>query len=235
MSIARKRDEILGLIERMNRSAEDEPPPRPPRAALGRRERPAPDPQTLTTQVKRALAARTEAIRRRPARELVPAPARRVVGENRDASLVDRVARVERRLDEVLAYLVDLPHPAATAEPVAPAQLPTDAGDWTFAGVIQEGILADMLQLVSSNVMSGVFSVVGDGAPIEMFFHEGELKHAQCGELEGESAFFAAMATEQGRYSFRESKEPPPKQTISNKTQFLILEALRQIDEARAG
>lgn len=235
MSIAKKREEILGLIARMNRADEEAPPPRPARAALGRTQRPAPDPQTLTTQVKRALAARTEAIRRRPAREVVPAPARRVVGERPDASLVERVSRVERRLDEVLAYLVDLPHPTAAAQRAEPARLPAEAGDWTFAGVIQEGILADMLQLVSSNVMSGVFSVVGDGAPIEMFFYEGELQHATSDGAEGESAFFAALATEQGRYFFRESKEPPPKQTISNKTQFLILEALRQIDEARAG
>jgi hypothetical protein len=58
--------------------------------------------------------------------------------------------------------------------------------------------------------------------------------HAVSGSLTGEQAFFAAFAFEAGQYNFLESSEPPPERTVNSSTQFLILEALRQIDESHA-
>ena len=52
--------------------------------------------------------------------------------------------------------------------------------------------------------------------------------------MEGESAFFAAFAFQSGRYSFLETTDLPTTATIEGNTQFLVLEALRQMDEANA-
>jgi hypothetical protein len=165
---------------------------------------------------------------------------RRLSADLWSASLVERVERLEHRLDEIVGLLRRPPETPRAQAPVAapredPASDPLASVDWTLGGVLQEGLLADMLQLVSSNVMSGVFSVVSEDRRVDLFFNEGELQHATGDGLTGESAFFAAMATEQGRYCFRETKDLPPEKTISKKTQFLVLEALRQMDEARAG
>ncbi len=144
--------------------------------------------------------------------------------------------RLERRLDEMDGFVRQ--QTATTPRPPDPVECPPDpltTADWTLGGLLQEGLLADLLQLVSANVMSGVFSVMCETNRVDLFFNEGELHHATSDDGQsGESAFFAAMAVEQGRYCFRETTDLPTERTISNKTQFLILEALRQIDEARA-
>jgi hypothetical protein len=106
-----------------------------------------------------------------------------------------------------------------------------DDEEWTFTGVIQGQLLSDMLQLVSSNAMSGMFVVETDGGRCELYFEEGRMCHAANNEMEGEKAFFTAFASGRGKYRFRETAELPAARTITSSTQFLILEALRQIDE----
>jgi hypothetical protein len=93
-------------------------------------------------------------------------------------------------------------------------------------------MVADMLQTVSSNGMSGVFVVEIEGEQTELYFDEGRMCHAQSGDLVGEQAFFAAFGAQAGRYFFRETTELPEAKTIDASTQLLILEALRQIDES---
>lgn len=119
-----------------------------------------------------------------------------------------------------------------------PAPPPSQAGAsavmHTFAGVIQGQMLSDMLQLVSSNNMSGKFVVDDEDRKCSLYFDEGRICHAESGDIEGENAFFAAFSFEAGRYFFDETRELPAKRTINSSTQFLILEALRQIDENNA-
>jgi len=104
----------------------------------------------------------------------------------------------------------------------------------TLSGSIKEGLLADVLQMVSSNMMTGVFTTESDGTEIRLYFNEGEVCHGEGEGLVADNAFFAAMAMETGRFYFTETDDLPGERTISSKTQFLILEALRQIDESKA-
>lgn len=141
--------------------------------------------------------------------------------------LEQRLIRLEERM-YAQKPSVRAPEPAAGA-----AGKESDEG-WTFTGVIQGQLLSDMLQLVSSNLMSGLFVVEGDGTCCELYFDEGRMCHAAAnGGLEGEKAFFSAFSFEQGKYRFRETKDLPEARTIKSSTQFLILEALRQIDEVQ--
>lgn len=135
-----------------------------------------------------------------------------------------RLARMEERI-------------FGKGDAVVPAALPPpdEVPGQTFGGIIQGDILSDMLQLVSGNAMSGVFSVKNGDSGIDLFCEEGKICHAEGDGLKGESAVFAAFAFDRGTYTFRETTELPKERTITSNTQFLILEALRKIDESHAG
>jgi hypothetical protein len=111
------------------------------------------------------------------------------------------------------------------------ARVDGPAGNPTLSGKVAQGLIADVLQLISGNVMSGVFRISQDGSHIKVHFRDGEIVHAEGEGLQGESAFFAAMAMEHGEFLFLETTEEVAQRTIEGKAQFLILEALRQIDE----
>ena len=96
-------------------------------------------------------------------------------------------------------------------------------------------MLPDILQLISSNDKTGVFRCEHEGPAIDLFFRDGHLYHALGENMSGQSAFFAAMAQQEGHFSFSETDDVPGEQTIDGNTQFMILEALRQIDEERGG
>ena len=122
-------------------------------------------------------------------------------------------------------------------QPVRPAtlQAPTAKKEhvYTLSGVIQEGVLADILQLLSSNKKTGTFTADADGRKVEMYFRDGHMYHATCEDIGGQSAFFVAMALEKGTFCFEENDQLPDEVSIDGNTQFMILEALRQIDEER--
>jgi hypothetical protein len=103
-----------------------------------------------------------------------------------------------------------------------------------ISGLIQGQLLSDVLQMVSSNSMTGVFTVECRRAKTVLHFDEGKIVHATGQGLEGEQAFFSIFGFDGGRYYFEETSEPFAQRTINSNTQFLILEALRQIDESRA-
>lgn len=149
--------------------------------------------------------------------------------------LFEVLSSLERRMEgiEEMLRTGNATAPALDTEPEH-AQLP-GGHDYDMGGVLREGLLADMLQLVSSNVMSGEFVVTADGEHIHLYFFEGEIVHAEGPDMHGESAVFAAMAVDEGRYYFRETSDIPEERTIESKTQFLILEALRRVDEDRMG
>ena len=115
----------------------------------------------------------------------------------------------------------------------APAREPP-LKDATFSGLIKGQMLSDMLQLVSSNSMSGIFVIENDMTSCTLYFDEGRICHAACADVTGEEAFFTAFALQSGRYHFKEMAELPPERTISAGTQFLVLEALRRMDEKNA-
>jgi hypothetical protein len=112
---------------------------------------------------------------------------------------------------------------------------PSSETTWTFSGVIQGQMLSDMLQLVSSNGLSGRFVVAHAGYRATLWFEQGRVCHAEAPDMVGDEAFFAAFGVETGRYFFEETSDLPANKTISSSTQFLILEALRKIDESRGG
>ncbi len=149
-----------------------------------------------------------------------------------DAAL-ERLEQAVKRVEEKLgrSQLGSVAVPKATRAPAVLHRAASDRPSYAFSGRIQGQMVADMLQTVSSNGMSGVFVVEIEDERTELYFEEGRMCHAKSGDLTGEPAFFAAFSAESGRYFFRELQELPAERTINASTQLLILEALRQIDE----
>lgn len=230
MTVQSRKEEILRLIRRVSS---------PEAAAAPAQASPAPS-RSLPRRGPAPRGARgidLEAIRQRRRRieeKLVGSAPLQVLRD-----LEQRLAAIEARLgprSEEGAQAAPSPPEAVLPPSTAAAAPPPSGEDDVLSGRIGEGVLADILQMLSSNLATGLFVVRGaDGQELRLFFEEGQIVHAEGVGLSGESALFAAMAVEQGRFSFRENGGGAPEKTIGSKTQFLILEALRQIDEARAG
>ncbi len=144
--------------------------------------------------------------------------------------LEEEVAELERAVEEARAGAGAQPLPdTPEGEPEAARPKPL------LAGLIQEGLLADVLQMLSANLKTGVFRVSGPQVAATIWFESGEVRHAVAGSLSGEEAFYAGIASPSGSFSFVEQAEIPPERTITGKTQFLILEGLRKMDEEGGG
>jgi hypothetical protein len=239
--IEKQRAEILRLIARVDSSS---------RSHAGG-SRPTPREPAVEASVAHAPSERS-APERRPRREEPAAPSngasterldmrRRELAEikqrrQRLAAIKpdNRVLELLHLLDGRVAGIEELLREGGVASSSAQAQLaPPDS---TFGGILKEGLLADMLQFASSNHMTGVFTVDdGEGTEVHFYFDEGEIVHAEGPDAVGESAVFTGMAFMSGSYYFRETDELPEERTIESKTQFLILESLRRVDEDRAG
>jgi uncharacterized protein DUF4388 len=130
---------------------------------------------------------------------------------------------------------LDEPPPAARPPaPPAPADIPPAPAPM-LAGSIQEGLLADVLQMLSANLKTGMFRISGTSGDVSIWFDSGEVSHATVGSQIGEAAFFAGLASSSGSFWFVETPDIPPERTITGKTQFLILEGLRKMDEETQG
>jgi hypothetical protein len=127
---------------------------------------------------------------------------------------------------------------AATGHATTSGESGYDSPSYQLTGAVKSGLLPDILQLLAQNQKTGRFSlfVPERQGRLDLFFRGGEMAHAKAGNLEGEAAFFAFMvaAQQQGIYGFLDGEETE-KRTINGKAEFLILEALRRIDEERHG
>jgi hypothetical protein len=86
--------------------------------------------------------------------------------------------------------------------------------------------------LVGRRVVLEVSSKKGGQGLI--FIDNGEVRHAKCDGLDGEEALFKCLSFEGGSFVNRPWTEPD-KITIKKPGDFLLMEAARKRDEARAG
>ena len=207
--LTERRAEILGMITQL----------RTRRQGVSRVSRPAPN----------AFAGVPSALKEPAARKVTSSVALRskepAAHDNGEVMLV--LQSVEARLARIEDELKKTP-------PRAPerAGLPKDG---TFSGAIQGQMVSDMLQLVSSNQMSGIFVIEDERTHCTLYVEEGRICHAANGDVVGEDAFFAAFGLTSGRYHFEEMATLPAERTISSGTQYLVLEALRRMDESSQG
>ena len=100
-----------------------------------------------------------------------------------------------------------------------------------FSGVIQQASLADMLQMLCTGGNSLVLQVKSRTGLAEIFIREGAVVHAVSSELEGYDAFYHVMTLRGGEFHTQPFAEPP-KHTITNSWEYLLMESARLLDES---
>ena len=101
-----------------------------------------------------------------------------------------------------------------------------------FEGAITGLRLADLIQLKANNRFTGCIWVEFGKRRGEIYFHEGEIFHAEKGDLRGEEAFHRIMRWPGGRFTVL-SRVGSVERTINRNWRFLLMESHRLMDEIR--
>ncbi|MFA7404573.1 MAG: DUF4388 domain-containing protein [Pelobacteraceae bacterium] len=110
-----------------------------------------------------------------------------------------------------------------------PALNPEQQG---FVGAVSDMSLADIIQVKGGNRYSGSMVVEHKGNTGVIYFRDGEIVHAEQALLSGAEAFYAVMGWSGGTFR-SEPKLSTTSRTIDQSVGFMILEALRRVDEAK--
>ena len=99
-----------------------------------------------------------------------------------------------------------------------------------FRGVLRQVGLQDVLQMECLARHSVVLHIRGDAVEGNVFVKEGQIIHANCGDLKGEEAFNQLLSQNGGEFDLKPFVAPP-QQTITGSWEFLLMEAARRRDE----
>ena len=121
--------------------------------------------------------------------------------------------------------LPDLP-PEVDSGTAEPAAMPTGV-----MGTLRQMALAEIVQsLEMGRKTASVDIVPQDGDKGMIGFEGGSIRYAECGGLVGQAAFFALMRHKDGYFRIHYG-DAPPSVNIDAPTTFLLLEAMRLMDE----
>lgn len=99
-----------------------------------------------------------------------------------------------------------------------------------FDGKVTDFQLSDLIQMNILGRMTAALVVTRSDERGVIYFDEGNVVHAECGDVTGEHAFYRVLTWDDGKFEFRKG-ERPQKETISKGWQSLLLEGLRRKDE----
>jgi DNA-binding response OmpR family regulator len=103
-----------------------------------------------------------------------------------------------------------------------------------LTGTLSQMSFTDLVQILSTNLKSVRIAFSNENVKGEIFLNQGEVVHAQCGELSGESAFYRLMRNTEGEFEVVPWASFPPK-TIDLSVMGLLMEGARLDDEAARG
>ncbi|MGB4598706.1 MAG: DUF4388 domain-containing protein [Trichlorobacter sp.] len=103
-----------------------------------------------------------------------------------------------------------------------------------FDGAVTGMDLLELLQFKGLSRFTGRIAVERGGKTGLLFFRDGEVIHAELDQLEGKAAFDAIVVWGGGSFSV-EPKVTTTRQTLGERLQFLLLDAVRIQDEVAAG
>lgn len=103
-----------------------------------------------------------------------------------------------------------------------------------FKGAVAGLSLTDVIQLKGHNKYTGAISVEYGEHQGVIYFVDGEIIHAVLGEESGEQAIYAIIKWPGGTFNIHPEMTSNVC-TIHYRTDFLLLEALRRLDEENAG
>jgi Domain of unknown function (DUF4388) len=101
-----------------------------------------------------------------------------------------------------------------------------------FQGSIGSLPLSDLLQLWSLNRFSGLVTVRFEGETGRLYFADGEIVHADAGDLAGEAAARVIIGWPEGQFEIAENTTTLNR-TIHKSLSHLLLDTHRELDERR--
>jgi predicted regulator of Ras-like GTPase activity (Roadblock/LC7/MglB family) len=103
-----------------------------------------------------------------------------------------------------------------------------------FQGSVAGLSLTDVIQLKGHNRYTGCITVIYGSSEGVIYFADGEIIHAVQGSLAGEEAIYEIIKWPGGSFNIHPEMTSNVC-TIHYRTDFLLMEALRRLDEERAG
>ncbi len=100
-----------------------------------------------------------------------------------------------------------------------------------FKGNVSDFQLGDIIQLNCLGRITSALHVTTENETGIIYFHEGNIVHAETDRLEGENAFYYIMSWKGGEFSVKRNVRAP-RETIHKGWQGLLLEGLRRLDES---
>lgn len=108
----------------------------------------------------------------------------------------------------------------------------SSSSDGIVRGNLSQMNVIDLVQSLEMGRKSCLLTLTGDGEKCEMYFSEGQVSHAMYGSLKGDQAVFKVLAWTGGNFQINFEGKTTQQSTTLN-TQGLLMEGLRQLDEAR--
>lgn len=99
-----------------------------------------------------------------------------------------------------------------------------------FTGALRHVGLPEVIQMECNGRHSSVLEIRNPELHGEIYIDNGTITHAAVGPLTGEPAFFRLLSLKGGEFQVKPFKAPP-QQTITNRWEFLLMEAARSRDE----
>ncbi len=102
-----------------------------------------------------------------------------------------------------------------------------------FVGQVVDLQLVDIIQMGCLGRFSMSLSVSQGNEEGLIYFKNGDITHAELGDLEGKDALYTMLAWNEGRFNSQMGISPP-KETITDQWEHLLLEGMRRLDESVA-
>lgn len=107
----------------------------------------------------------------------------------------------------------------------------TAASDGVLRGSLLQMNVIDLVQSLEMGRKSCALTLTNKGEKCEMFFSEGQVRHAAYGSLAGDKAVFKVLRWTDGQFQVNFDGKTS-KQTTTLNTQGLLMEGLRLLDES---
>src|SRR5947209_13761510 len=108
----------------------------------------------------------------------------------------------------------------------------TAPSDGVVRGNLSQMNVIDLMQSLEMGRKSCQLSLSNDGDKCEVFFVEGQVKHATYGSLVGDAAVFKVLRWTGGNFQL-DFEGKTDKETTQLNTQGLLMEGLRLLDESQ--
>ena len=102
----------------------------------------------------------------------------------------------------------------------------------SFSGLVEEVDIVEYIQFILLGGKQTVLEVTSSlGTKCMLYLAKGQILHAVCGVLQGEKALYRCLCFKEGKFHHKPWEEPR-QVTINQHAEFLLMEGVRQRDEA---